>query len=252
MLPRRAVKPRETGLTMVIDGGLPLGQFTDADRAAAPSTSTSSSSAGAPRSSRTTCASKIAVLEGTTSTSTSAARCSRSSCCRTASTTAGGSASASAPRHVEVSNGTIALSNAEKAGYVRQLADEFTVVSARSASRTAGRSEALPPQRVDRLHQRGPGRRRALVITEARESGKQRHLPGRRRAAGRPGRGHAERGHPRAGTCSSRRPQGAADPPDPPLGPDVNLGNIAAQGVISAETLRLGLRADTLTVFEQG
>jgi hypothetical protein len=29
MLPRRAVKPRETGLTMVIDGGVPLGQFTD-------------------------------------------------------------------------------------------------------------------------------------------------------------------------------------------------------------------------------
>ena len=29
MLPRRAAKPRETGLTMVIDGGIPLGQFTD-------------------------------------------------------------------------------------------------------------------------------------------------------------------------------------------------------------------------------
>ena len=28
-LPERPAKPRETGLTMVIDGGLPLGQFTD-------------------------------------------------------------------------------------------------------------------------------------------------------------------------------------------------------------------------------
>jgi phosphosulfolactate synthase len=34
------------------------------------------------------------------------------------------------------------------------------------------------------------------------------------------------------------------------LGPDVNLGNIPAQGVIGLETLRLGLRADTLTAFE--
>ena len=34
------------------------------------------------------------------------------------------------------------------------------------------------------------------------------------------------------------------------LGPDVNLGNIPAQGVLGLETLRLGLRADTLTAFE--
>ena len=35
------------------------------------------------------------------------------------------------------------------------------------------------------------------------------------------------------------------------IGPDVNLGNVPAQGVIGTETLRLGLRADTLTAFEQ-
>ena len=34
------------------------------------------------------------------------------------------------------------------------------------------------------------------------------------------------------------------------IGPNVNLGNVPAQGVIGLETLRLGLRADTLTVFE--
>ena len=34
------------------------------------------------------------------------------------------------------------------------------------------------------------------------------------------------------------------------LGPDVNLGNIPAAGVIGLETLRLGLRADTLATFE--
>jgi phosphosulfolactate synthase len=34
------------------------------------------------------------------------------------------------------------------------------------------------------------------------------------------------------------------------LGPDVNLGNVACNSVIGLETLRLGLRADTLAVFE--
>jgi phosphosulfolactate synthase len=34
------------------------------------------------------------------------------------------------------------------------------------------------------------------------------------------------------------------------IGPDVNLGNIPAAGVIGLETLRLGLRSDTLTAFE--
>ena len=34
------------------------------------------------------------------------------------------------------------------------------------------------------------------------------------------------------------------------LGPDVNLGNVPAHGVLGLETLRLGLRADTLTAFE--
>ena len=35
------------------------------------------------------------------------------------------------------------------------------------------------------------------------------------------------------------------------VGPDVNLGNIAPTAVLSLETLRLGLRADTLLAFEQ-
>jgi phosphosulfolactate synthase (CoM biosynthesis protein A) len=30
----------------------------------------------------------------------------------------------------------------------------------------------------------------------------------------------------------------------------VNLGNVPAQDVLAVETLRLGLRADTLTAFE--
>jgi phosphosulfolactate synthase len=36
------------------------------------------------------------------------------------------------------------------------------------------------------------------------------------------------------------------------IGPDVNLGNVAATSVLGLETIRLGLRADTLTCFERG
>jgi phosphosulfolactate synthase len=36
------------------------------------------------------------------------------------------------------------------------------------------------------------------------------------------------------------------------IGPNVNLGNVAATAVLGLETIRLGLRADTLTCFESG
>ena len=35
------------------------------------------------------------------------------------------------------------------------------------------------------------------------------------------------------------------------LGPDVNLGNVLPDDVISLETLRVGLRADTLKLFHR-
>jgi phosphosulfolactate synthase len=36
------------------------------------------------------------------------------------------------------------------------------------------------------------------------------------------------------------------------VGANVNLGNVAATAVLGLETIRLGLRADTLTTFESG
>jgi phosphosulfolactate synthase len=36
------------------------------------------------------------------------------------------------------------------------------------------------------------------------------------------------------------------------FGPDVNLGNVLPEDAISLETLRLGLRADTLNLFHPG
>jgi phosphosulfolactate synthase len=152
-------------------------------------------------------------------------------------------------QHVEVSNGTIPLSNSEKASYIHKLAGDFTVVS-EVGFKDPDQSQHLPPSAwIEYIHE-DLGAGASLVTLEARESG-------------------------RSGIC---RPDGALrfglvedvlasgispasllfEAPTTALqahfvtriGPDVNLGNIPAQSVIGLETLRLGLRADTLAVFE--
>jgi phosphosulfolactate synthase len=248
-LPKRAVKPREHGLTMVIDGGIPLGLFADLV------------SLGAEYIDYVKFGWGTAVVTNVLKDKISILRrhdigfyfggtlfekyvlqdrfedyrkfCSAHGC-----------------SHVEVSNGTIDMSNVEKAGYIRKMAKDFTVVS-EVGYKDADRSEQLPPSMwVEYIHQ-DLDAGAVLVTLEARESG-------------------------RSGIC---RPDGALryglvedvltsgiseqsllfEAPTTALqthmitriGPDVNLGNVPANGVIGLETLRLGLRADTLTVFEE-
>jgi phosphosulfolactate synthase len=150
---------------------------------------------------------------------------------------------------VEVSNGTIALSNSEKASYIRKCADGFAVVS-EMGFKDAVRSDALSPEAwVDGIGE-DLDAGAAMVIAEARESG-------------------------RSGIC---RPDGELRQPvvdaivaagfgidrllfEAPtkelqarlvtlFGSNVNLGNIAAGDVLGLETLRLGLRSDTLLAVE--
>ncbi len=153
-------------------------------------------------------------------------------------------------RYVEVSNGTISLSGMEKAGYITKLADDFQVIS-EVGFKDAERSELLAPDRWieavhDDLHAGA-----VLVTLEARESG-------------------------RSGIC---RPNGElrfglieeildSDVPVDRLlfeapstelqcyfvkrvGTDVNLGNIPSTAILGLETIRLGLRSDTLECFEE-
>jgi phosphosulfolactate synthase len=247
-LPLRAAKPRQTGLTMVIDGGIPLGQFTDLVSSAAEyidfvkfGWGTAVVTNGLET--------KIDVLEandighyfGGTLFEKYVLQgrfddfrkfCQEHSC-----------------QHVEVSNGTISMSNSEKASYIRKLADDFTVVS-EVGFKDPVRSEQLPPSMWVEYIEEDLEAGASLVTLEARESGK-------------------------SGIC---RPDGALrfgliedvlvsgigqenllfEAPTTALqayfvtrlGTDVNLGNVPATGIIGLETLRLGLRADTLTVFE--
>jgi phosphosulfolactate synthase len=247
-LPPRASKPRSTGLTMVIDGGIGVTHFADLISSAAEyidfvkfGWGTAVVTAGLQTKIDMLTANGIGFYFGGTLFEKYVLQgrfddyrkfCDAWTC-----------------RHVEASNGTITLSNSEKASYIRKLTADFTVIS-EVGYKDPGRSEQLPPRIWVEYIKEDLAAGATLVTLEARESG-------------------------RSGIC---RPDGALrfglvedvlasglsqdsllfEAPSTTLqayfvtrlGPDVNLGNVPAAGVIGLETLRLGLRADTLAVFE--
>ena len=249
MLPRRAAKPRETGLTMVIDGGIPLRLFTDQVEFGAEYVDYVKFGWGT--SVVTNCLrEKIAVLEANDigfyfggTLFEKFVLLGRFEDYRRMLEQYG-------CRHVEVSNGTIDMSNAEKAGYIRKLAPDYTVVS-EVGFKDAGRSELLPPSEWIACILEDIDAGAALVTLEARESGKS----GICRPDGALRYGLVEDvlnvGIPERHLLFEAPTNALQTHLITRIGPDVNLGNIPAQGVIGTETLRLGLRADTLTVFEQ-
>lgn len=149
--------------------------------------------------------------------------------------------------HVEVSNGTIPIDNTEKARWVARLADEFVVIS-EVGFKDIQRSEALAPARWISHIEEDLAAGAYLVTTEARESGHS----GICRSDGEPrhelineiissgielDRLLSEAPNKDLQTYFLRR-----------IGPSVNVGNIRAEDVIALETLRRGLRSDTLPV----
>jgi phosphosulfolactate synthase len=246
-LPERTPKPRESGLTMVIDGGTPLGLFTDLIALGAEYIDYVKFGWGT--SVITNCLrEKIAVLDsngigyyfGGTLFEKFVVQgrfedyrrlCEEYAC-----------------RHVEVSNGTIEMSNSEKAGYIRKLAGDFTVVS-EVGFKDSDRSEMLPPSAWVACIKEDLDAGAAIVTLEARESGSS--------GICRPD------GELRYGLLEDVLSAGIGvdklliEAPNTQLqthmitriGPNVNLGNVPAQGVIGLETLRLGLRSDTLNHF---
>jgi phosphosulfolactate synthase len=148
-------------------------------------------------------------------------------------------------RAVEVSNGTILLPNEAKAEYIRQLTPEFKVLS-EVGYKDPTRSEQLPPVRWIEYLRQDLAAGADLVVTEARESG--------RSGICRPN------GELRYGLIEEILDSGlnlnqlVFEAPTKELqtyfirrvGPNVNLGNVAPADVIGVETLRLGLRSDTL------
>ncbi len=150
---------------------------------------------------------------------------------------------------VEVSNGTIDLSDADKAGYVNALSQDFRVIS-EVGSKDQERSETMAPNRWIDYIRDDLDAGAVLVTLETRESGHS--------GICRPN------GELRFGLIEEILTSGVDvdrllfEAPTLDLqsyfvrrvGPSVNLANIAADDVISLETIRLGLRSETLLVFE--
>jgi phosphosulfolactate synthase len=147
--------------------------------------------------------------------------------------------------HFEISDGTIVLEPRRKLELIRQLAQEFTVLSEIGSKDDTG--AITPPylwveQMRDQL-EAGAWK----VIAEGRESGS----AGIFRPTGEvreglineivhgvdPGRIMFDAPRKEQQVWFVKR-----------FGPDVNLGNIAPTDVLSLETLRLGLRSDTMGV----
>jgi phosphosulfolactate synthase len=249
-LPERAQKPRSVGITMVVDGGLPTRYFQDVVESGAEFLDFVKFGWGTALVTKDL-REKIAVLQnigvnfyfgGTLFEKFVLQQ--RLDDFRELCQTYG-------CEFIEVSNGTIDMTNTEKAGYVRKLSDEFQVIS-EVGFKDAERSENLPPSRwIECIHE-DLDSGASLVTLESRESG--------RSGICRPN------GELRFGLIEELLGSGLKheslmfEAPSTELqcyfakrvGPDVNLGNVAATAVLGLETIRLGLRSDTLTSFERG
>lgn len=147
--------------------------------------------------------------------------------------------------HVEISNGVIDMTMKEKAKYIRDLADDFIVLSEVGSKDS---EKIIPPFRWVEMIQNDLDAGAWKVICEARESGTVGLYFGS--------------GEARAGLIDEICAK--IDHADlifetplkaqqvymvKKLGSEVNLGNIATTEVIPVETLRLGLRGDTMGDF---
>jgi phosphosulfolactate synthase len=243
-LPRRQRKPRSAGITMVIDPGAPCGQFEDVVESHAALIDFVKLGWGTalvtPRLDRKVdClrANGVEFFFGGTlfekfllqqRFDAFRAFCHRHGC-----------------RYVEVSNGTIPLSNHDKTACIGALRADFDVVSEVGFKDPARALELGPGQWVECIGE-DLDAGASLVLTEARESGRS----GICTSDGRPRQDVVEA----ILGCGLDVRRIIFEAPTKDLqtefirriGPDVNLGNVAMGDAIGVETLRLGLRADTL------
>lgn len=147
--------------------------------------------------------------------------------------------------HVEVSNGALGLPAAEKQLLIKRLATDFTVL-AEVGSKHA--DEPVVPARWAEEMQGDLEAGASLLIAEGRESGSVGLFGG-------DGEVHAELVAAISEAVPVERVIFEAPRKDQQtwlireLGSDVGLGNIAPEEVLSLETLRLGLRADTVDLL---
>ena len=149
--------------------------------------------------------------------------------------------------HVEVSNGALGMSAGRKRALIRRLAGEFTVLSECGSKDPLAEvvADAWVEEMLDALDAGA-----SLVIAEARESGTVGlYLP----------TGEVREDLVEAITASVPPPKVIFEAPHKDqqawfirrLRSAANLGNVSADEVIALETLRLGLRSDTLDLLPE-
>ncbi len=152
-------------------------------------------------------------------------------------------------RFVEVSNGTIDITNDEKADYVKRLSDDFQVIS-EVGSKDQARSDVMAPVKWISYIQADIDAGAILVTLETREGGQ----GGMCRSNGELRYGLVEE----ILDSKIEHDRLLFEAPSTELqayfiqrvGPNANLGNISVSDIVPLETLRLGLRSETLLDFE--
>jgi phosphosulfolactate synthase len=248
-LPHRSAKPRTSGLTMMIDGGLPTGQFTDVIE------------------SHTDLVDVVKFGWGT-SLVTAGLRAKVDACkANGVDYYFGGTLfekflvqdkvddwrrfiDSYGVTTIEISNGTIDLSNELKAEYVARFADDYQVFS-EVGLKDSAKSAEMDADEWLRYIREDLAAGAVKVITEARESG----------TSGIASANGDLRGNIIDDILASDIDVDKLmfEAPTKALqiyfvervGTNANLGNIASTDLVPLETLRLGLRGDTLTTMEE-
>ncbi len=246
-LPERTAKPRRAGLTVMIDNGVPVGRFRDVIASHAPlidmvkfGWGTALVTPFLDQKLETLRAADIPFFFGGTLFEKAFVQ-GRVEAFRDFLREVGAG-------HVEISNGSVPLTNSEKAVHVRAFAAEFVVLS-EVGYKDASRSHELYPAQWIECIQEDLEAGATWVITEARESG----TSGMCRPDGELRKGLV------AEILDSEIPSERLIFEAPTkslqvefvrrLGPNANLANIAFSDVVALETLRMGLRADTIMDF---
>jgi phosphosulfolactate synthase len=248
-LPNRSSKPRTNGLTMMIDGGLPTGQFIDVIESHPDLVDvvkfgwgTALVTKDLQRKIDALRAHEIDFYFGGTLFEKFLVQ-GKFDDWRTFVDAAGATT-------VEISNGTIDLSNEDKAGYVAKLAGDYRVYSEVGLKDSAKSAEMDADEWLRDIRE-DIAAGAVKVITEARESG----------TSGLAAANGELRGDILDQILDSdiEVSQLMFEAPNKQLqtyligrvGTEVNLGNIAPSDLVPLETLRLGLRGDTLMTMEE-
>ena len=145
--------------------------------------------------------------------------------------------------HVEISDGIVDIPRERKLELIADFARDFTVLSEVGSKDP---DVVFAPYQWIAVDQGGARRRRLEGDHRGARGRHRRDLPHGRRHAHRPDRARSRTRSSSTTSSSRRRRSPRRRGSSSSFGPTVNLGNIPPDEVIPLETLRLGLRGDTL------